>query len=46
MSASASPLPQWHLARFRDIFCRSRIPITGLELTAESATSRLFARNI
>jgi hypothetical protein len=46
MSASASPLPRWHLARFRDIFCRSRIPITGLGLTAESTSSRLFARNI
>jgi hypothetical protein len=39
-SASAWPLSQWHLARFRDIFCRSRIPITCLGLTAESTNSR------
>jgi hypothetical protein len=45
MSASASPLPRWHLARFRDIFCRSRIPLTPWA-DSRITSSRLLARNI
>jgi hypothetical protein len=45
-SASPWPLPQCHLARFRDILCRSRIPITGLGCQQNRPTPGCPARNI